>query len=270
MSPHVTLRPSSERGGRERGWEGGGHQNTDSQAGNFPSARGRSRGLSKQVSKPLVSTLAPWICRLRFPSPRTRHLGSWTPLRRGLDTGPWGLGAAGSPASASRASQAGDSLIQQAPFSLLPPSRPGGWPQMPARRNLPWPLPTQPDARRDWPMPGPGAMSTNNGPAQMGEPGRQHCWGPGLGTGLLVRATGSAAPERQAGQSSPDAPLVPVALAPLPSPTAREGATLPARPERAELRTGSAESPESPAGRAKRGWRPGTRVPGGVWAQAGL
>lgn len=47
-------------------------------------------------------------------------------------------------------------------------------------------------------MPGPGAMSTNNGPAQMGGPGHSTAWGPGLGTGLPVRATGSDAPQSQA------------------------------------------------------------------------
>ena len=75
---------------------------------------------------------------------------------------------------------------------LPPASCLGGWPQLPARRNLPWLLPspslTQGDTGQ---CQATGVMSTNNRSAQTGGPGRQDNPGPGLGTGLTFGTTGS-------------------------------------------------------------------------------
>lgn len=74
---------------------GGGHQNTDSRAGNFPSARGWSRGLSKQVSKPLVSTLAHRSAASGSQVPKLGSQGPGPSPRLGPTAGPRALRAAG-------------------------------------------------------------------------------------------------------------------------------------------------------------------------------
>lgn len=91
-----------------------------------------------------------------------------------------------------------------------------GWPAPTAsKKESPSAPPLPPsDAGRGWPMPGRGAMSTNNRPAQTGGPGRQNCPGPALETGLMVRATGSDTPggsrcsQTSPGQSNSPCPTV--------------------------------------------------------------
>lgn len=168
--------------------EGGGHPNTDSRAGNFPSARGRSRGLSKQVSKPLVSTLARrsasgsqspnWLSRV--PDPRR----SWAPpAAPGVVKGPGG----------GLQSRLG---LRWTAAWLPAASGLGSLPRLPARRNLLGgpPLP-QPDAGRDWPMPGWSSVNKQAAsPDRWTRPPAPPCPRPALGTGPTVRATGSDPP----------------------------------------------------------------------------
>lgn len=106
------------------------------------------------------------------------------------------------------------------------------------------PLPPS-DAETDWPMPGPGAMSTNNGPAQTGGPGRPagritRAWAADRtpGQGHQVR------PERQALTRPPSARATvihrwgPGPRQPFPGRAARKVGTPPAWPEGAELTPG--------------------------------
>ena len=100
MSCHSTQGHSPALKGEGEDRAGGRRPPKHSRAGNFPSARGWSRGLSKQVSKPLVSTLAlrfaasgssvpNWVSRVSDPGqgwapppgPQARGTeGSWPQL----------------------------------------------------------------------------------------------------------------------------------------------------------------------------------------------
>lgn len=153
MSCHSTQGHSPALKGEGEDRAGGRRPPKHSQAGNFPSARGWSHGLSKQVSKPLVSTLAlrfaasgssvpNWVSRVSDPGQ------GWAP-----PPGPHARGIGGSwpqlsgPARSGVASSAGG----RPPSCLLP-----GWLAPTASKKespLAPPLP-QSDAGRHWPMPG--------------------------------------------------------------------------------------------------------------------
>ena len=102
MSCHSTQGHSPALKGEGEDRAGGRRPPKHSRAGNFPSARGWSRGLSKQVSKPLVSTLAlrfaasgssvpNWVSRVSDPGqgwapppgPQARGIGGSRPQLSG-------------------------------------------------------------------------------------------------------------------------------------------------------------------------------------------